>query len=69
MPLTDDNEYDYSHENKPKCPHCDAELDVHHELDDEFFEEGEVSINCRSCEKDYKCQVDVHVSYSTWNQD
>ncbi len=68
MPLRKDNLSDYWACKEPKCPHCDRSINVSdHELWD-LYEEGERSIWCPYCDKEFQVRTSVSYAYSTDNQ-
>lgn len=68
MPLEPENDYEYSHNPTPKCPYCDHEENISDDPIVEYYEEGEITMSCGNCSKDYTCYVAVEFSYSTHNQ-
>ena len=52
----------------PVCPHCESEYDVHDDPINEYYEEGEIVIEC-NCGESFSVTVNVTFDYSTEKED
>lgn len=53
----------------PKCPHCGQSINIsQHDLG-ELYEEGEHTIDCPYCEREFQVTTRVSFSFSTDEQD
>lgn len=72
MPLTKHSDImdriDYTHNNSPKCPFCDHEIDISASELYELYDEGEHIINCPRCEREMTVRCEVKYLFSTDEQ-
>lgn len=61
--MSDGDEYRFSFEDRPKCPHCGFVFDDFLELD--IGKEGEHKITCDDCGLDFTVSTHVEITYST----
>jgi len=59
------HQYDTEYTFEPVCPHCGKTERDSWEIDFGDGADGDATITCSSCEKDYSCTRNVNVSYST----
>lgn len=59
------NQYDTEYTFEPVCPHCGEKERDAWEIDFGNGTDGDTTITCGSCDKDYLCTRNVNVSYST----
>ena len=71
MPLTEENQLEYRHNNEPKCPHCDRRLNIaEHELYFLYGNDDDVhEIVCPFCDKEMLVVPYAEWTFSTSEQD
>jgi len=65
--LDEGREYDFTANDKPKCPHCNY---VIYDMTDEyqFFQDGYYVTTCGSCGEEYEVRIHVKYSFDTYKQ-
>lgn len=69
MPLSKDNDHDYTYNSSPVCPHCDYEICISGDELHPLYEEGEHKIECPDCQSEIKVKSIVTWYFSTDEQD
>ena len=53
----------------PKCPHCGAEHEISQSGAYRLYEEGEHSLDCESCEREFTVSTRISHTFSTDTQE
>ena len=69
MPLKDGNSMKYYRADKPTCPFCDYQVDVHEDEMWYLFEEGDHEVECPSCLKVFRVESIAKWMFTTDDQD
>lgn len=65
MPANDKNWLDYAFNDNPKCPHCDAVMDIDDNELYDLYRDGDHEMECTYCEKEIQVTTNVEYTFST----
>jgi DNA-directed RNA polymerase subunit RPC12/RpoP len=69
MPITETNESEYRKNEEPKCPFCDAEIDISINELYHLYEEETHYIDCPQCNNEIKVKSEAKWTFSTDEQE